>query len=52
MNELEKAIKGFNDEIEAAEIEIAGQKNIIKTCKSKIRQLEKIQKKLTDLYVQ
>jgi uncharacterized coiled-coil protein SlyX len=51
MNELENKIKFFYDEISNAESVIADQKAIIKECKGKIRTLEKIQTKLSDLYV-
>ncbi len=51
MNELENKIKFYYDEISDAENVIAEQKGIIKDAKSKIRQLEKIQTKLADLYV-
>lgn len=51
MNELENKIKFYYDEISDAENVITEQKGIIKDVKSKIRQLEKIQTKLADLYV-
>lgn len=51
LNELETKIKFYNDEIAKCESTIEEMKSAIKANKKAVKELEKIQTKLADLYV-